>query len=64
MFKVGIKTENVKTGSVSIVTKKRIGKFTEIDLTVTVVIDIWGDACTTVFPWFLHTHVKTPNTIN
>jgi len=41
MFNTRIKTENVKTASVSIITKNRMGKFTEIDLTVTIVIDIW-----------------------
>jgi hypothetical protein len=32
-----------QTGSVSIITKKRMGNFTEIDVTVTVVIDIWRE---------------------
>jgi hypothetical protein len=64
MFKIRFKRENVKTGSVSIITKKRMGKFTEIDLTVTVVIDIWREACTAAFPWFLHTHMKSPNNIS
>jgi hypothetical protein len=67
MFKMRIKTENVKMGSVSVITRKRKGKFIEIDLTVTVVIKILRGACTTAFPWFLrvsHTHVKMPNTIN
>jgi hypothetical protein len=51
MFKIRIETENVKTSSVSIIAKKRMGSFTEIDLTITDVIDIWRDACTTAFPW-------------
>jgi len=49
MFKMGIKTENVKMGSVSVITKKRMGKLTAIDLTVTIVIDMWREALQLLF---------------
>jgi hypothetical protein len=43
MLKMRIKTENVMNGICFYHHKKEMGNFTEIDLTVTIVIDIWRE---------------------